>query len=139
MASLAVARRLACAGALAGACTAWAAPAPAPAVPPVAEAPGCHGREGAALSRVEALVRSERLYASWTTTDCLSYFAESCSAKTVDVSIHERHGARCGGDPATWPRVDSFRVYRHGMRIDWYNVVKDAWRPFDKIHAEGGR
>ena len=50
-----------------------------------------------------------------------------------------RYQSRCGGDPATSPRVDSFRVYRRGKRIDWYNVVNDAWRPFDKIHSEGGR
>ena len=140
MASLAGARRVTCAGALAGACAlAWAAPASAPAATPVARAPGCHGTEDAATTRLMARVRREHLYESWTKPDCLRYFLDRCTAKTVDISLHEDHAARCGGDPATSPRVDSFRVYRRGKRIDWYNVVNDAWRPFDKIHSEGGR
>ena len=36
-------------------------------------------------------------------------------------------------------RVDSFRVHKRGKRIDGYDVVGDAWRPFDKIHPEGHR
>ncbi len=140
MATLAGARRATCAGALAGACAlAWAAPASAPAATPVARAPGCHGTEDAATARLMARVRRERLYESWAKRDCLQYFLDRCTARTVDISLHEDHAARCGGDPGTSPRVDSFRVYRRGKRIDWYNVVVDAWRPFDKIHSEGGR
>jgi len=123
------ARAPACAGALA-----LAAPAS-----PVAVAPGCHGDEAAASKRLMARVRREHLYESWTKTDCLQYFLDACSARTVDISIHEDHAARCGGDPATSPRVDSFRVYRRGGRIDRYDVANDAWRPCDRIHSEGGR
>ena len=136
MASLAGARRMTCAGTLASACAlAWAAPASAP----VARAPGCHGTEDAATARLMARVRREHLYESWTKPDCLQYFLDRCTARTVDISLHEDHADRCGGDPGTSPRVDSFRVYRRGKRIDWYNVANDAWRPFDKIHSEGGR
>ncbi len=140
MASLAVACRVACASALAGAWTlAWAAPASAPAGSLVSRAPGCHGTEDSATTRLMARVRREHLYESWTKADCLQYLLDRCTARTVDISLHEDHAVRCGGDPATSPRVDSFRVYRRGKRIDWYNVVNDTWRPFDKIHAEGGR
>ena len=147
MCALARARRVtrgcALAGALAGSWgIGWTAPqaASAPASTRVAEPPpGCHGWEDAAVSRVAARVRRERLYAAWSKPGCLDFFVDACSARTVDVTIHEKHDARCGGDPATWPRVDSFRVYRRGARIDWYNLVDDAWRPFDKIHSEGHR
>ncbi len=118
---------------------AWTAPASTAAPARAAAPPGCHGRQDAAVSRVMEHVRAEHLYASWTTPDCLQFFIDACAASTVDVSIHERHDARCGGDPGTWPRVDSFRVHKRGKRIDWYNVVDDAWRPFDRIHSEGRR
>ena len=140
MASLARARRATCAGALASACALTvAAPASAPAASLVARAPGCRGTEDAATARLMARVRREHLYESWTKRDCLQYFLDRCAARTVDISLYEDHAARCGGDPGTSPRVDSFRVYRRGRRIDWYSVVNDAWRPFDKIHSEGGR
>ena len=134
------ARRVACAGALAGVCAlAWAAPASVPAASLVARAPGCRGTEHAATARLMARVRHEHLYESWTKQTCLQYFLDACTAKTVDITLHEDHAVRCGGDPGTSPRVDSFRVYRRGGRIDWYNVVNDSWRPFEKIHSEGGR
>ena len=143
MGALARARRVTRAAAIAGTlagtvAVARAAPASAPATR-VVEMPGCHATEIAAVARVASRVRRDRLYASWTTPDCLSYFVDSCAAKTVDVSIHEKHDARCGGDPATWPTVDRFRVHRRGERIDWFNVVDATWRPFDRIHSEGHR
>ena len=99
----------------------------------------CHGPEDAAVLRVMERVRAEHLYASWTSPGCPHCVIDACAAGTVDVSIHERHDARCGGDPGTAPRADSFRVHRRGRRIDRYNVVDDAWRPFDRIHSEGHR
>ncbi|MEP6504367.1 MAG: hypothetical protein ABJD97_13610 [Betaproteobacteria bacterium] len=135
--------RCACAAwmALANPCVAASvASTPAPVASSVAVmAPGCTAPEMRAVGRVIARVKGERLYASWTTPDCLSYIVDSCAAKAVDVSIHEKHDARCGGDPGTWPRVDSFRVYRSSTRIDWYNVAEDRFRPFSRIHSEGHR
>ena len=140
MGARAWARRVTCSGALASACAAAAAAsASAPAASHVFRAPGCHGTEDGATARLMARVRREHLYESWTKPDCLQYFLDACTAKTVDLSIHEEHAARCGGDAGTSPRVDSFRVYRRGGRIDWYNVVNGTWRPFEKIHSEGGR
>ena len=140
MAAAARARRVTCAGALAGACApALAAPASTPAASRVSRRPGCHGDEDAATARLMARVRREHLYESWTRPDCLQYVLDACAGRSVDITIHEDHAARCGGDPATWPRVDSFRVVRRGARIDWFNLPNDAWRPFDKIHSEGGR
>ena len=144
MGALALASRVARAGLAAGALACVSAPArtaPASATMPARAAvpAGCHGPQDAAVSRVMERVRAEHLYASWTSPDCLQYFIDACGAGTVDVSIHERHDARCGGDLGTAPRVDSFRVHRRGERIDWYNAVDDAWRPFDRIHSEGHR
>ena len=132
--------RFACACVLAGACAlACAAPEPVLAASGVLLAPGCHGTEDAAVDRLDKRVRHEHLYESWTKFYCLQYVVDACTAKAVDISIHEDHSPRCGGDPGTRPRVDSFRVHRHGDRIDWYNLPDDSWRPFDKIHSEGGR
>jgi hypothetical protein len=154
MAALARAHRAARAGAFARpharafACTfagalvavaAGAAPASAPQSAPVFQPPGCHGGEDASVSRLAARVRRERLYADWARPDCLDYIVDRCSARTVEVSLHERHDARCGGDPATAPRVDSFRVWRRSSRIDWYALDDDAWRPFERIHSEAHR
>ena len=135
-----VTRGCALAGVLASGCTlAWTAPAAASAAVRSATAPGCHGDEDAVVPRLAARVRRERLYADWSKPGCLDFFIDACTAKTVDVSLHEKHDARCGGDPGSWPRVDSFRVWRRGARIDWFSVADDAWRPFDRIHSEGHR
>jgi hypothetical protein len=138
-----VARAGALAGALAGAC-AWAGPAPV-AVSPTASsasifhAPGCRGGEDAAMSRLAARVRREQLYEGRARPGCLNDVVDRCTAATIDVSLHEQHDARCGGDPGASPRVDSFRMHRRGARIEWYDVADDAWRPFDRIHSEGRR
>jgi hypothetical protein len=144
MSALALASRVARAGLAAGALACVSAPArtaPASATMPARAAvpAGCHGPQDAAVSRVMERVRAERLYAAWTTPECLHVFVDACATGSVDVSIHELHDARCGGDPDTSPRVDSFRVHERGTRIDWYNGVDDAWRPFEKIHTEGHR
>jgi hypothetical protein len=142
MVTLARARRVtrarALAGALAGASAlAQAAPASAPAA--AFQAPGCRGAQDTAVSRLVARVRREHLYASWSPPGCLQYIVDRCTSAGVEVSLHEKHDERCGGDPATAPRVDSFRVHRDGRHIDWYDVVDDRWRPFDRIHPEGHR
>ena len=134
----ALVRGCAMAGALAGGC-ALAGATPVAASPPVVAIPGCHGSEDAAVARVMDRVRRERLYVAWSKPGCLDFIVDACTAKAVEVSLHEKHDDRCGGDPATSPRVDSFRVWRHGERIDWFNTPDDAWRPFDRIHSEGDR
>jgi hypothetical protein len=77
--------------------------------------------------------------ASWSKPGCLDFFVDACTVKTVDVSLHEKHDARCGGDPGSGPRADSFRVWRRGSRIDGLDIADDTWRPFDSIHSEGHR
>ena len=128
-------------GALTGACfLAVAAPSAASAPVTVGTAPpGCHGWEDVAVTRLMARVRRERLYQAWSKPGCPDYEVERCTREAVEVGLHEKHDERCGGDPHTWPRVDTFRVYRRGERIDWYNLPNDTWRPFDRIHSEGGR
>jgi hypothetical protein len=116
-----------------------AAPTSSASTAPPVLAPGCHGREEAASGRLARRVRDARLYQSWSKPGCLDYLVDQCDLAFVDVSIHEHHDGRCGGDPYTGPMVDSFRVYRRGTRIDWFNVVDAVYRPFDKIHSEGHR
>jgi len=142
MGALARARRVTRAAALAGVLaggSALAPAAPASAPPAVFLPPGCQGPQDAAVSRLAARVRRERLYDGWSKPGCLQYVVHRCTSTGVEVSLHEKHDERCGGDPLTAPRVDTFRVHRGDRRIDWYNVVDDRWRPFDRIHPEGQR
>ncbi len=104
-----------------------------------ADAVQCALREGAAVQLLQERVESERLYVSWTTMSCLSYYVEACNSSKTDIAIHELHNERCGGDPATWPVVDRFRVYKKSGRIQWHDILKDEYVPFTKIHSIGDR
>ena len=125
---------VACAGA-----PAWGSPSSAPAASSAWHAPGCHGAQEQAIARLSARVRREHLYESWSKPGCLDYVVDRCTTTAVEITLHEDHAPRCGGDPGTWPSVESFRVHVRGRRIDWYNLPDDTWRPFDKIHSEGRR
>lgn len=66
-----------------------------------------------AVQRLKDKIRSDHLYASWTSAQCLWFDPEDCNRHAVEVAIHEIHDERCGGDPATSPVVDRFRVFKN--------------------------
>ena len=122
--------------AIASVVVAWSAPAQS------AEPQGgsCADRAaGRAVQSLRSRVEEERLYSSWAKAGCLAYQAERCDSKKVDVAIREVHSSQCGGDPATSPVVDRFRVYRNSKKIEWYNVAKGEYLEFSKVHSVGGR
>jgi hypothetical protein len=44
--------------------------------------------------------------------------------------LHEKHNAKCGGDPETNPVVDRYRVRRASGEIELYDAVNDRWNPY---------
>lgn len=86
----------------------------------------------AAADLLQAKVRSPKLYA-WTKPECLRFQVEQCDAQQVDIAVRELHNESCGGDPATAPVVDRFRVQRLTQTIEWYHAAKGEYRPFNQM------
>ena len=78
--------------------------------------------EEQALDILVAQIQKDKLYDSWTTLSCLSFFTEEKTKDYFDFAIHEKHGGRCPGDPNTWPIVDRFRVNRVTGKVQWYDI-----------------
>ena len=92
-----------------------------------------------AIEILRVKIRSERLYASWATEECLSFYLEHSDAEKVDVAIHEVHTKECGGDPLTQPVVDRFRIHRDPEMIEWFDYVDAEYGDFSKVHTVGHR
>jgi len=78
--------------------------------------------EQQALDILVSQIQKDKLYDSWTTLSCLSFYTEEKTKDYFDFAIHEKHGGKCPGDPNTWPIVDRFRVNRLTKKIEWYNT-----------------
>lgn len=83
-----------------------------------------------AIDALREKLKAERLYEPWAKEQCLGFYPEHCDAEKVDVAVRELHSAECGGDPATGPVVDRFRVHRKSKKIERYNVANDEYREF---------
>ncbi len=85
------------------------------------------------LDILVAQIQKDKLYDSWTTLSCLSFFTEEKTKDYFDIAIHEKHGGKCPGDPNTWPIVDRFRVNRFTKRIQWYEPTEGEWLPYRAV------
>jgi len=85
------------------------------------------------LDILVAQIQKDKLYDSWTTLSCLSFFTEEKTTDYFDIAIHEKHGGMCPGDPNTWPIVDRFRVNRFTKSIQWYEPTEGEWRPYGAV------
>jgi hypothetical protein len=100
----------------------------------------CKGKSADAAARsLVKRIRAERLYESWAKEGCLAYQMEGCDSKRIDVVVREVHSPACGGDPATGPVVDRFRVSRDGKRMEWYNAAEAEYVEFENVHTVGHR
>lgn len=63
---------------------------------------------------------------------CFSYFVDAETATHVEITVRERHGGRCPGDPATSPIRDRYRVMLRGGTIQRYD-------PAAGVYVDGGR
>ncbi|HEV6967983.1 hypothetical protein [Roseateles sp.] len=64
---------------------------------------------------------------------CLAYVAWRCAPEWIDVDVHEDHRTSCGGDPASFPVVDHFRVSQDLKAFQWYDLPNDQHLPLEKL------
>ncbi len=89
--------------------------------------------EQQALDILIAQIQKDKLYDSWTTLSCLSFFTEEKAKDYFDFAIHEKHGGGCPGDPSTSPVVDRFRVNRLTKKIQWYEPTEGELLPYRDV------
>jgi hypothetical protein len=114
-----------------------AAPAPAASAAPAATGSAGAGTEAgasgedAAIRRVGAAIRKHRL--TELTDACLLYMVDQAGADSIDIDVHEKHDATCGGDPATSPRLFSFKLERATGRLttDALDPADPEFKPLD--------
>ena len=100
----------------------------------------CESKSAAsAIQVLRTRVKVEHLYSPWATEQCLRYDPEQCDSTKVDIVIREAHDPECGGDPATRPVIDRFRVHTKSKKIERYNVSSGEYGEFSKIHSIGRR
>jgi len=86
-----------------------------------------------ALDVLVSRIQADKLYDSWTSLSCLSFFTEEKTKKFFDFAIHEKHGGKCPGDPNTSPVVDRFRVNRLTHKIEWYEPIEGELKPYRAV------
>ena len=89
--------------------------------------------ENQALDLLRSRIQKDRLYSSWTTLSCLSFFIEKKMNDYIDIGIHEKHGGECPSDSNTWPIVDRFRIYRLTKKIQWYEPTEGEYLPYRTV------
>ncbi len=88
--------------------------------------------EKQSLDRLISVIQKDKLYAAWTTLECLSIFVEERTEHYFVVTIREKHEGKCPGDPLTAPFVDSFRIHRGNGKIDRYDAPDGDFHPYKR-------
>lgn len=97
-----------------------------------ADGPDHCPKADAAIKLLVAKTTAARLYL-WAKEGCLVYDTERCGRDgRVEIAIHENHKPSCGGDPATAPRVDGYRIDTRTGTIEWFDIVDGEYAPFEK-------
>ncbi|MBI5656734.1 MAG: hypothetical protein HZC44_07920 [Geobacter sp.] len=86
-----------------------------------------------ALDVMVSQIQKDKLYDSWTSTDCLSFITEEKTKIYFDFAIHEKHGGACPGDPGTAPVVDRFRVNRSTHKIQWLEPAEGKYLSYGAV------
>ncbi|MCO6414108.1 MAG: hypothetical protein J5I92_15320 [Thiogranum sp.] len=84
-----------------------------------------------AVDAMAARIALDKLYSDWTTLECLQFSIDGQDPHYFDLSVHEKHGGGCPGDPLTWPTVDRFRLYRDSNVLLWYDIANDRYLLYD--------
>lgn len=98
-----------------------------------------HASEIKPLTEKQALhilikqIQRDKLYASWTTVNCLTFLTENVTKNYIDFTVYEKHGGKCSGDPNISPIVDRFRVDCMTKNIQWYELVTDKFKPYETM------
>jgi hypothetical protein len=84
-----------------------------------------------ALSVLGDRIRQDDLYQGRFAFECLSFSLEGQSDSGYDISIREKHGGTCPGDPNTAPLVDQFRVTPDGNILWLQPDGSGTYLPYD--------
>ena len=74
-----------------------------------------------AVRLLRSKIRALGLYSEMN-DQCLIVRAEDCNSRNIDLVVQENHTNDCGGDPATAPVLDRFRVLRRSKKVEWYSA-----------------
>jgi len=66
--------------------------------------------DDAVIEKVSVVIRKHKLTSL--SDECLDYLVDDSDGATIDIDVHEKHDAKCGGDPNTSPRLFSFKLDR---------------------------
>ncbi|WP_243042513.1 hypothetical protein [Dyella sedimenti] len=85
----------------------------------------------AVIGRISAVIRKHRLTAL--RDECLDYLVDDSDGATVAIDVHEKHDARCGGDPETSPRLFSFKLDRDSGQLttDALDLADGDFQPIE--------
>ena len=84
-----------------------------------------------AMDRVARAIRKHRL--TKLPVECLTFLAdETPGPGSLRIEVREKHGGKCGGDPATSPRLFTVEVDRKSGRIFTdANSADGSFRPLE--------
>ena len=90
-------------------------------------APSKHLSEDAAVDLLFQTLKRDHVYDKRISLDCVTSSTDEITRTYYEFALHEKHNAKCGGDPETNPVVDRYRVRRASGEIERYDVVNDIW------------
>ena len=93
-------------------------------------APSKHLSEDAALDLLYSTLKRDHVYDKRISLDCMSSSTDEITRTYYEFALHEKHNAKCGGDPETSPVVGRYRVRRASGEIELYDVANDRWNPY---------
>ncbi|WP_222615679.1 hypothetical protein [Dyella telluris] len=87
--------------------------------------------DDAVIRQVSETIRKHRLTSL--ADACLDYVVDDSDGATVDVDVHEKHDAACGGDPDTSPRLFSFKLDRASGQLstDALDLADGDFQPIE--------
>lgn len=100
-------------------------------------APFKHLSEDAALDLLFQTLKRDHVYDKRISLDCVTSSTDEITRTYYEFALHEKHNAKCGGDPETNPVVDRYRVRRASGEIELYDVGNDSWKSYSA--KSGGR
>lgn len=83
--------------------------------------------EAEAVAAVKAVVAERGLYDDLPKAECLTYDIDTADDLAIEIAVREVHDTVCGGDPATSPVRDRFRVDRDDQQVRRYDPVEAGY------------
>lgn len=107
--------------------------APATVVAPASSASAARpaSDDDAVIAQVSAVIKKHQLTSL--KDECLDYMVDDSDGATIDIDVHEKHDAKCGGDPDTSPRLFSFKLDRASGQLttDALDLADGDFQPID--------